>query len=187
MRTAAPGGGKPNLLPNERIQKLDETINTLDQKLFTLVDNEIPEIKADALIAELTRNRYQDLSTSYKAMKDLYNSTNRPPDKYATQVQALRAKYLRLVESLQKDLKIEVPPNLIALLKARASDGQSQTLAAQIVPARVQSRLPQPRCDSPREARSGSRPSAAPSPAQSARERMQQNLHDRRNRARGNN
>jgi S1-C subfamily serine protease len=186
LRTAAPGRGKPNLLPNERIQKLDETINTLDQKLFTLVDDEIPEIKADALMAELTRNRYQDLSTSYKAMKDLYNSTNRPPDKYATQVQALRAKYLRLVESLQKDLKIEVPPNLIALLKARASDDQSQTLASQIVPARVQSRLRSRGALPPRGA-IGARPSAAPSPGQSARDRMQQNLRDRRNKARGNN
>jgi S1-C subfamily serine protease len=36
----APAGGKANLLPNEGIQKLDETLTTLDDKLFSLVDGE---------------------------------------------------------------------------------------------------------------------------------------------------
>ena len=118
----------------------------LDDKLFPFVDDEVPQIKADTALAQLTRGRYQDLSASYKAMKDLYPNTNRPADQYASQVQSLRTKYLRLVESLQKDLKIDVPPNLLAILKATWSDGQSTTLVAQIVPAPVQTRLlPRPR------------------------------------------
>ncbi len=182
----APPGAKPNFLPNEGIQKLDNTITLLEQKLFSLVDDEIPNIKTDLALAELTRNRYQELSTSYNSMKDLYSGTNRPADKYATQVQALRMKYLRLVESLQKDLKIEVPAALLSLLKARATDGQSQTLVTQIVPARVQSRLRGRPSLSQRGAAGSSRPPAAPSAAQSAKDRMQ-NLRDRRNKARGNN
>jgi S1-C subfamily serine protease len=134
-------GGKPNLLPNQPIQKLDELMTMLDQKLFSLVDDEIPDIKADNALAQATRAKYQDLSASFNSMKDLYGNTNRPVDKYVAAVQTLRGKYLRLVESLEKDLKMEVPANLIALLKARATDGQAQTMVTQIVPQRVQSRL----------------------------------------------
>jgi hypothetical protein len=54
-----------NLLPNEAIKKLDETLTTLDEKLFSLVDGEMPHIKADAALAPMTRTRYQDLSAGY--------------------------------------------------------------------------------------------------------------------------
>ncbi len=121
-------------------------MSALDEKLFSLVDDEIPEIKADAALAQATRSRYQDLSASYNAMNDLYPNTQQPADRYASQVHNLRAKYVRLVDALQKDLKIDVPPMILTLLKASASDGQSQTIVTQIVPAPVQSRRPpQPR------------------------------------------
>ena len=132
----------------------------------------------------MTRNRYQELSDSYNAMKDLYANTNRPADKYASQVQSPRTKYLHLVESLQKDLKIEVPPNLLALLEARASDGQSTTVVAEIVPARVQTRLSHARG---RLSQRGTTTSRSPAASSRAKARMQ-NLRDRRNnRGRGNN
>jgi hypothetical protein len=44
----------------------------------------------------MTRNRYQDLASTYQAKKELYASTSRPADQYTTQVQAMRAKHLRL-------------------------------------------------------------------------------------------
>ena len=129
------------------------------------------------------RGRYQDLSASYNAMKDLYPNTRQPADRYASQVHNLRTKYLRLVESLQKDLKLDVPPQILALLKASASDGQSQTIVAQVVPARVQSHVLRSRGRLSQRRAAGTRPT----PAQSARERMQ-NLRDRaRGRTRGNN
>jgi uncharacterized protein YdcH (DUF465 family) len=54
-------------------------------------------------MAQATRTRrYQNLSDSYNAMKDLYDNANRPADQYAAQVQNLRKKYLQLVESLHK-------------------------------------------------------------------------------------
>ena len=82
-----PPGAKPNLLPNEGIQKLDETINMLDDKLFTLVEGEVTQIKSDTALSPGMRGRYQDLWASYKAMKDLYTNTNRPADQYTSQVQ----------------------------------------------------------------------------------------------------
>ena len=175
-----PAGGKPNLLPNEAIQKFDETITMLDDKLISFVDDEIPQIKADDALAQTTRSHYQELSDSYNAMKDLYTNTNRPADQYASQVQGLRSKFVKLIESLQKDLSLEVPPKLLVLLKARATDGQPTAMVAQIVPARVQSRLSRGRSRLAERRANGSRPSAAPSAAQNAKDRMQ-NLRDRRN------
>ena len=187
MLKVPPGGGKPNLLPNEPIQKLDAMLTMLDEKLFSLVDDEAPEIQADSALAKATRSRYQDLSAGYHAMKSLYANTNQPADRYATQVQNLRTKYLHLIEALQKDLKIAVPANLLALLKARASDGQLTTMVSEIVPSRVQSRLSRSRGRlSQRDANSTRSPSASKG-RQSAKDRMQ-NLRDRRNnRGRGNN
>jgi len=174
----APAGAKANLLPNEPIQKLDETLTTLDEKLFSLVDGEMPQIKADSALAPKTRTRYQDLSAGYKAMKDLYANTNRPADQYASQVQSLRTKYVGLVESLQKDLKIDVPPQLLAMLKARVVDDQSTALVNQIVPGHVQSRILRGRGGLSQRGAIGPRTPAASSPAQSARDRMQ-DLRDR--------
>ena len=137
-----PQGGRPNLLPNEGIQKLHDAINTLNDKLFTLVEGEVTQMKSDAALNPGMRGRYQDLWASYKSMKTLYTNTNRPAAQYTSQVRDLRAKYIRLVESLQKDVKIEVPPQLLTLLKTTLADGpQSQTVVAQIVPAPMQSRI----------------------------------------------
>ena len=185
LSKAPAGGGKPNLVPNEPVQKLDELLTMLDQKLFSLVDDEIPDIKADNGLSQAMRAKYTDLSASFNSMKDLYANTNRPADKYVAAVQALRGKYLRLVESLQKDLSMEVPANLIALLKARASDGQAQTMVTQVVPQRVQSRL-RSRSSLSQRGAAGSRSSGAQSAAQALREKMQ-NRRDSRNNRRGNN
>ncbi len=186
MRKTPPGGA-PNLLPNEGLQKFDETLGALDEKLFSLIDGEMPGIRADAALSPATRGRYQELAAGYKAMKDLYDNTNQPADKYTAQVQDLRTIYVRQLESLQKELKIDIPPQIMAILKARVTDGQSQTLVAQIVPAPMQSRILRNRGRLSQRGANNSRTPAASSPAQSARDRMQ-NLRDRaRGRTRGNN
>ena len=57
-------------MPNEPIQKLDELLTMLDQKLFSLVDDEIPDIKADDALSQAMRTKYTDLSASFNSMKD---------------------------------------------------------------------------------------------------------------------
>ncbi len=108
-------------------------------------------------------------------MKDLYENTNRPVNQYASKVQSLKSNCVRLIEALQKDLKIAVPPNVLTILKTRVSDTQSPMIASQIVPRQVQSRL-----RPSQHGATGSRSSPGPSPAQSARDRA-------RSRLRGNN
>ena len=45
-----PAGSKPNLLPNHQLRNLDETVRMLDEKLFSVVDDEIPAIKDDTAL-----------------------------------------------------------------------------------------------------------------------------------------
>jgi S1-C subfamily serine protease len=166
----APFGGKANLLPNEPIKKLDEAITSLDEKAFSPVMEEMANIKTDAALAPLIRTRYQELATAYQTMKDLYSATNKPADKYTSAVQSVRAKHLHLVDMLQKDLKVDVPAPILAMMKTKVPDAQPAVVITQIVPGSVQSRVLRGR--------------QAPRPP-TARDRMQ----DRRNniRARGKN
>jgi S1-C subfamily serine protease len=179
----APFGGKANLLPNEPIKKLDETITSLDEKAFSPVMEEMANIKTDAALAPLIRTRYQELATAYQTMKDLYSATNKPADKYTSAVQSVRAKHLHLVDMLQKDLKVEVPAPILAMMKTKVPDAQPAVVITQIVPGSVQSRVLRGR-QAPRGA-IGSRKADASSRAPTARDRAQ----DRRNiiRGRGNN
>ncbi len=184
----APAGARVNLLPNEGIQKIHDGINALEDKLYTLLEGEVAQMKSDAALSPGMRGRYQDLWASYKAMKTLYTNTNRPANQYTVQVRDVRMKYLRLVESLQKDLKMPVPEQLLGLLKTTLVDAQqSQTVIAQAVPAPSQSRILRGRSRVIQRGAVGQRPGAAPSPAQAARDRIQ-NARDRmRGRTRGNN
>ncbi len=184
-----PPGGKPNLLPNAAIQKVHDAINMLNDKLFTAIEGEINRMKSDPALNPGMRGRYQDLWASYKSMTTLYTSTNRPAAQYTAQVRDLRAKYIRLVESLQKDLKMEVPAQLLTLLKTTLTDGpQSQAVVAQIVPAPMESRILRGRSRViQRGPQPGQRPGAAPSPAQAARDRMQDMRDRMRSRGRGGN
>ncbi len=179
LQTAAPGNAGVNLLPNEDVQKFDELLTTLDQKLFSLVDGEIPQLRTDRALSTGTQSRYQDLAANYKAMKNLYANARRPADQYVVQAQRLRTRHLQLVQSLKNDLKIEVPPKLVAILQQRTAGvgGQPPTLVAEIVPSQVQSRLLRGRLI--QRGPIGSRlPGATTNPAQAARERMQ-NLRNR--------
>jgi serine protease Do len=183
-----PQGARPNLLPNEGIQKIDEAIKTLDEKLFTVVDSEIELMRSDTVLNPGARGRYQELWASYKSMKNLYSNTKGTAAQYTSQVRDLRAKYIRLVEALQKDIQMPVPEQILALLKTTLLDGQqSQAVVAQAMPGSMQSRILRNRSRVIQRGAPGQRPGAAPSPAQSARDRMQ-DLRDRmRNRGRPGN
>jgi len=177
LQTAAPGDARVNLFPNEDVQKFDEILTTLDQKLFSLVDNEIPRLRTDQALSLGTQSRYQELAVNYKAMKSLYANARRPADQYALQAQKLRARHLQLVQSLKNDLRFDVQPKLMAVLQQRTAGGQPPTLVAEIVPYHVQSRLLRGRII--QRGPIGSRlPGATTNPAQAARERMQ-SLRDR--------
>ncbi len=184
MRTAATKGKKDDDQP----QTFDEIVTTLDTKMFSQVNPEIPHIQRDTTLKANTRRSYADLATNYKAMKDLYSNPGPAGGNYFAQVQQLKDNHLRLVESVRNDLKLEVPPQLMALLQRRAAPAQQPTMVADLVPfqRRVFIRPP--------GIRPGLRPPGAIGPPSArnqigdARQRMheaQDRMRDLRTRARG--
>ena len=57
-------------------------------------------------------------------MKKLYLNPNRLVDQYFSQIQNLKAQHLRLIQSLQRDLNIEVRSKLLAALQPHTTAGQ---------------------------------------------------------------
>jgi hypothetical protein len=119
-------------------------------------------------------------SLLFRSDEENYAHPTLPANQYAARIQSLKAKHLRLVKGLRDNLKIEVPPNLLAVLESRPNAGQPPVMVAELVQSPLHSRMLRnraglnPRGPSPPSSR-------AASPAQAARQRMQ----DLRNRARG--
>ena len=143
LQTSRWGGPGPatNLLPNEQSQKLHEVLTTLEQKQFSLVEAHLPQIQADPALSETARRSYQELTTNYQAMRDLYANPSQPANLYAARAQDLKANHLRLVNVLQSALGIEAPAKLLAVLEARPAAGQPPALFADMIPPQMQPHL----------------------------------------------
>jgi len=120
-------------------------------------------------------------------MKHLYTNPNRLADQYAAQIQDLKARHLRLIQSLRNDLRLDVPPRLLAAFQERSPAGQPPTMVAEFVPFPLRPRLllgrPGPGLVGP----TVPRPPGILDPMQQARERrqeMQDRMQNLRNRAR---
>jgi len=188
LRAAPAGGSNANLLPNEEVQKLHQVVTALDQKVFSLVENELPGLKNDPALAQTTQRGYQELSANYKAMKNLYTNPNWLADQYAAQIQNLKAQHLRLIQSLRNDLRLDVPPQLLAALQQRSPAGQQPTMVAEFVPFQLRPRMLHGRLGPGLGGPIGPRTPGIQDPMQQARERMkeaQDRMQDLRNRARG--
>ena len=90
LRASPAGGSNANLLPTEEVQKLHDVVTSLDEKLFSLVDPELPGLQKDSALDQTAQLAYQDLSANYQAMKRLYTSPNRLVDQYSSQIQNLK-------------------------------------------------------------------------------------------------
>jgi S1-C subfamily serine protease len=111
-----------------------ELVSTLDNKLFSQVDPELSHLKRDPDLKANTRKSYADLAVNYRTMKDLYENPGSASSNYFTQVQELKDRHLRLAESLRNELKLEVPPQLLALLQRRATQTQQPAMVADAMP-----------------------------------------------------
>ncbi len=141
IRSSPMGNMNPTQLPTEETKKFNEILTKLDQKLFSLVDAELPFIRKDPALGEVTRQRFQDIAGNYKSMKDLYLNPGRAAHDFAFQIQSLKEQHLRLIESLANDLKVEVPQELLAIFKRGPIAGSGPTMVAELVPAPLQPRF----------------------------------------------
>ena len=99
-------------------------MTSLDEKLFSLVEGELPGLRTDPALSPASQNGYQELAANYQAMKRLYVNPNRLADQYFSQIQNVKAQHLRLIQSFQKDLHVEVPSQYLAVLEPRSMTGQ---------------------------------------------------------------
>jgi S1-C subfamily serine protease len=199
LRSSPDGGSNANLLPTEEVQKLDEAANSLDQKLFSLVEGELPGLRTDAALSQASQNGFQELAANYQAMKRLYINPNRLTDQYFSQIQNVKAQHLRLIQAFQKNLQIEVPSQFLAVLAPRSTGGEPTTMVADLVPPQLQPRffrIRPPGMMGPRGSNGPNGPNGPrlgiQDPLQAAREqrkqmqdRMKKQMQDARNRARG--
>jgi S1-C subfamily serine protease len=181
IRSSPMGGMNAMQLPTEETRKFDTVLTKLDQKLFSLVDAEIPFLRKDPALAEITRQRFQDTDANYKSMKDLYTNPGRAAHDFGFQVQRLKDQHLRLIESLENDLKLPVPPELLAILRQPTDTGSPPNMLAEMVPAPLQPRFRMRPPNLGPRGLLGTPPGMHSNPAQDMRKRME----DMRRRALG--
>jgi hypothetical protein len=119
LQASPAGDSNANLLPTEEVQKLHEAVTSVDEKLVSLVDNEIPGLQSDPALNQTAQRGYQELADNYQAMKRLYANPTRLADQYYSQIQNVKSQHLRLIQSFQKELNVEVSPQLLAALQPR--------------------------------------------------------------------
>ena len=54
------------------VRKLQETVKSLDDKLFSRIDGEVFALQNESSLSPRTRRNYQELSANYKAMKQVF-------------------------------------------------------------------------------------------------------------------
>ena len=57
LRSSPAGGSNANLLPTEEVQKLHDAVTSLDEKLFSLVDGQLPALRTDPWLTPTSHAR----------------------------------------------------------------------------------------------------------------------------------
>ena len=124
--------------PPEDVEKLHETVNDLDQKLFSQVDNEVFGLQNDSALSPRARRNYQELSANYKAMKQVYGYPGQQANQYLNHVKDLRKQHYNLVISIRDELQVEVPAKLLAVLQEPTGGDQQQVIVVEMMPQQMQ-------------------------------------------------
>jgi hypothetical protein len=122
----------------EDVQRLQEAVKKLDEKLFSQVDAEVFGLQNESSLAPRTRRNYQELSANYKAMKQVYGYGPQQVNQYANHIEDLRKQHLNLVMSIKDALQVEVPAKLLAMLKQPLTSSQEQVVVVEMMPPGMQ-------------------------------------------------
>jgi len=140
MRSSPNGTIVAAQLPEE-LKKFDEAIRELESKLYSQLGTQMPALQNDQSIKLPTRRLFHELASSYRDLKGLYAVSSGPVDQYLSRVGSQKAQHLNLVLALERELKMPVPPKVLAQLRAQPSESQP-TLIAEFVPPAYRSRFP---------------------------------------------
>jgi serine protease Do len=121
----------------EDVQKIQEAVKTLDEKLFSHVDEEVSGLQHESSLSPRTRRNYQELSANYRAMKQVYGYSPGQVNQSANHIEELRKQHLNLVMSIKDALQVEVADKLLAVLKEPLTASQ-QPVVVEMMPPGMQ-------------------------------------------------
>ncbi len=125
-------------MPAEDLQKLRETLNTLEQKLFSRVDSEVMGLQNDRNLSPRTRRNYQELAASYKSMKQIFGYPPQQVNQQMNFVNDLRQQHYKLVVSIRDELHAEVPEKLLTVLEGPKGGAEQQFVVVEMMPRQMQ-------------------------------------------------
>ena len=120
------------------VRKLQETVKSLDDKLFSRIDGEVFALQNESSLSPRTRRNYQELSANYKAMKQVFGYSAQQVNQSANHVEDLRKQHLNLVTSIRDELQVEVAEKLLAILKQPLTADQQQVVVVDALPSQMQ-------------------------------------------------
>ena len=122
----------------EAVQKLQETVKDLDEKLFSRADAEVTRLQQDSSLSPRVRRNYQELVANYKAMKQIYSSGAMQINQYAGHVDDLRKQHLNLVTAIKDELRIDVDEKLLTVLREPVATSGPPVVVTEMVPFHMQ-------------------------------------------------
>ena len=125
-------------MPAEDVQKLRETLNTLEQKLFSRVDTEVRGLQNDGGLSPRARRNYQELAAGYKSLKQIYGYPAGQVNQQMNYVNDLRQQHYKLVVSIRDELHAEVPEKLLTVLEGPKGGDQQQFVVVEMMPRQMQ-------------------------------------------------
>jgi hypothetical protein len=93
-------------------------LTRLERRQLSRVDDELAALRSDPTLADSARRVYDDLTSNYRAMKELYLHPILPAVAYASRAADLKGRHLRLVDALRADLGFQVPREQMAILES---------------------------------------------------------------------
>jgi S1-C subfamily serine protease len=164
----------------EDVQKLQEAVKSLDEKLFSLIDAEVYGLQNESSLSPRTRRNYQELSANYKAMKRVYGYGPGQVNQSANHIEDLRKQHLSLVVAIRDELQVEVAAKVLAVLKEPLTANQQKVVVVETMPSQMQPRFRRPRPGMGMGPRAQMGPGAGMNPGQSMHDQMLRQMEQQR-------
>ena len=122
----------------EAVQKLQETVKNLDEKLFSQPTPRSRGCKRNHRFHRACGATTRSWSANYKAMKQIYSSGAMQINQYAGHVDDLRKQHLNLVTAIKDELRVDVDDKLLTVLREPVATSGPPVVVTEMVPFQMQ-------------------------------------------------
>ncbi len=109
---ATPAGGASNEVKTAS-QTIDGILTELDKEAFPAIAPEMSQLKKDTLLSTTTRDKVTRLSDNFTKLRTTYRTKPGEQAKVKDSLKDLKDKHRQLITELSKDLKIEIPAQMM--------------------------------------------------------------------------